>query len=201
MKKTVLSLIFILFIQFLFGQITVNTTGTTSQLVLNNLLVNNGVSLCPGFVPNITSRDASTYGLPKSIGSFTYTGPAIDFPLSKGIVLSTGFANRLPGPNGLIELSDGTNSWLGDNQLLSYIQSFVPPINPGATIYRNATVLEFDFIALTDKLSFDYVFLSEEYGKFQCEYADAFAFFLNDVTAGTPPQNTRSEERRVGKEC
>src|SRR5690606_13114102 len=42
---------------------------------------------------------------------------------------------------------------------------------------------------LTDQMSFDFLFASEEYGTYQCSYSDAFAFFLTNLTASTPPIN------------
>src|SRR5690606_27903232 len=58
----------------------------------------------------------------------------------------------------------------------------------------NATVLEFDFIAQTNKISFDYVFSSEQYltsitSQAQCNYTDGFAFLLKRVNGNEPYQN------------
>ena len=52
-----------------------------------------------------------------------------------------------------------------------------------ATSY-NASVIEFDFVPLTDFISFDFIFASEEYGNFQCQFSDAFAFLLTNTTTG-----------------
>ena len=44
----------------------------------------------------------------------------------------------------------------------------------------NATILEFDFISVGNKFSFDYIFSSEEYqGNAPCRYSDGFGFLLN----------------------
>jgi gliding motility-associated-like protein len=43
-------------------------------------------------------------------------------------------------------------------------------------------VLEFNFIPLVDHISFNFLFASEEYGTFQCDYSDAFAFILTNNT-------------------
>src|SRR5690606_732527 len=37
---------------------------------------------------------------------------------------------------------------------------------------------------MTDSLSFNFIFGSNEYGTFQCGYSDAFAFFLTDLATG-----------------
>ena len=46
----------------------------------------------------------------------------------------------------------------------------------------NATILEFDFIPLGNRISFDYIFSSEQYlsspSSNQCNYTDGFAFLL-----------------------
>jgi len=49
---------------------------------------------------------------------------------------------------------------------------------------RNASKLEFDFVPLTNAISFDFIFASEEYGTFQCTFSDAFAFLLTNVATG-----------------
>ncbi|MGK4566130.1 choice-of-anchor L domain-containing protein [Flavobacterium sp. 3HN19-14] len=46
---------------------------------------------------------------------------------------------------------------------------------------QNASVLEFDFSTPTAYMSFNYIFASEEYGNFQCDFSDAFAFLLTDL--------------------
>jgi len=48
----------------------------------------------------------------------------------------------------------------------------------------NATKLEFDFSSLNEFMSFNFLFASEEYGTFQCDYSDAFAFLLTDLETG-----------------
>ena len=48
----------------------------------------------------------------------------------------------------------------------------------------NATVLEFDFTPISSHFNFDFVFASEEYGNFQCQFSDAFAFLLTNMNTG-----------------
>lgn len=107
-----------------------------------------------------------------------------DFYLDEGIILSTGRANSAVGPNNSL-LSEGPVSWGGDSDLEQ-------ALNINNTI--NATVLEFDFIAQTNKISFDYVFSSEQYltsitSANQCNYTDGFAFLLKRVNESEPYQN------------
>lgn len=108
---------------------------------------------------------------------------ASGFPIEKGIILSTGNAFASRGPNTSLMSAGATNpSWAGDDQLFSYIQGL--GIDPDLTAHLNATVLEFDFVPLTDQMSFPFIFASEEYGEFQCSFSDAFAFFLTNTQTG-----------------
>lgn len=107
-----------------------------------------------------------------------------NFYLDEGIILSTGRANSAVGPNNSL-LSEGPTSWGGD-------QDLEQALDVSNTI--NATVLEFDFIAQTNKISFDYVFSSEQYltsitSQAQCNYTDGFAFLLKRVNGNEPYKN------------
>lgn len=94
-----------------------------------------------------------------------------NFNIDKGIILSTGKAKAAEGPKGSIQ---SFGSWMGDTDL-------------GGEINKNtvdATSLEFDFkSSLSDKISFEYMLLSEEYGANYCRYSDGLAFFIKK--AGT----------------
>ncbi|WNM19323.1 choice-of-anchor L domain-containing protein [Flavobacterium capsici] len=182
-KLHLLSLLF--FVTIGFSQpITVNTTTYTVPQLVTDVLFGNGTagSACVGTISNITWSTGTNFGSTNGIGFFQNTNPS--FPLSNGVILSSGNVINAPGPNTTTQ-SNGT--WPGDAQLFNYIQGL--GIDPGLTSYNNATVLEFDFTPLTDQMSFDFLFASEEYGTFQCAYSDAFAFFLTDLTAATPPVN------------
>ncbi|MGQ3089146.1 choice-of-anchor L domain-containing protein, partial [Flavobacterium sp.] len=101
--------------------------------------------------------------------------------IEQGVVLSTGRAFRSRGPN-TTELSNGNEAWSGDADLFNYIQGL--NIDPELASYNNATVVEFDFVPLTGHISFPFVFASEEYGQYQCNFSDAFAFFLTNTATG-----------------
>ncbi|MEO0045173.1 MAG: putative adhesin, partial [Bacteroidota bacterium] len=193
MKRILLFIsIFLLTFKSLAQPITVdNTTYTVPQLVQDVLFSSGSLgSSCVGTISNISwstgsgASDGSSFGSSNGIGYFQNTNP--NFPLNSGVILSTGNAMNAPGPN-TTTLGDGTNAWLGDNDLFNYINNL--GIDPLLTDYNNATVLEFDFTPLTNQMSFDFLFASEEYGTFQCAYSDSFAFFLTNVTAGTPTTN------------
>ena len=110
----------------------------------------------------------------KSYGYFDKNSSS--FPLSKGILLSTGKLNDAPGPNNGTNSADDSN-WKGDLDLEKALD---------ISRTTNATVLEFDFIShQTNQISFDYLFASEQYLKRNdagnCGYTDGFAFLIKET--------------------
>src|SRR5690606_11407689 len=150
------------------------TTYTVPELV-TEVLVN---SPCSN-VSNITWSTGNTIdpANPSGIGYFYRTGPG--FPFEDGVVLVTGDASDITGPN---DTSLDNGSWAGDTDLFNYMSGL--GVDPGLTDYNDASVLEFDFVPFEDTLEFEFLFASEEYGTFQCDYSDAFAFFLTDTDTG-----------------
>lgn len=114
------------------------------------------------------------------IGYFTNTNP--NLPMSAGIVLTTGMLDDVLSPKNYLNSSLNCGmDYDTSSTLFTYIQSL--GIDSGLISYQDVTVLEFDFVPFTDTMSFNFIFASEVYGLFQCEYSDAFAFFLtNTVT-------------------
>ena len=158
---------------------TDNTTYTVEQLVTDVLVG----SECAQ-VSNVTwstgtnfTNDEGVQG-PNGIAYFNQNGSA--FPMAGGIVLTTGNAMRTPGPEDQL-LGDGDTSWPGDADLNQIVLD-----ETGQEMNStNATTLEFDFIPLIDNMSFDFLFASEEYGQFQCDFSDSFAFLLTDSNGVT----------------
>ncbi len=187
MKRILLTFLLFLIGYNSFSQpIVVNTsTYTVPQLVQDVLFAappGGGGSSCVGTISNISWSTGTDFGFTNGIGYFTNTNP--NFPLSSGVILSTGDVTQAPGPN---LTTQGNGVWPGDADLFNYISGL--GIDPGLTDYNDATVLEFDFTPLTSTMSFDFLFASEEYGTFQCDYSDSFAFFLTNITAGSAPTN------------
>lgn len=170
--KRFLGLFFLLVSFTVFSQvITVNTNTYTVPQLVNNVLIN---SPCVS-ATNITSSTGTNVGV-NGIGYFTNTNPS--FPIQSGVILSTGSAINAPGPNTTV-LSNGSPAWSGDIQLQTTLAA------SGITmVSTNATVLEFDFTPVSPNFSFDFVFASEEYGNFQCQFSDAFAFLLTNTVTG-----------------
>ncbi|MEC4049149.1 choice-of-anchor L domain-containing protein [Flavobacterium sp. SUN046] len=150
-----------------------NTTQYSPEQLINNVLVNNP---CIS-ISNVTAVTGTNFGSTNGIGYFTNANPT--FPLQSGIVLSTGDAQHISGPNTSV-LQDGVSSWPGDPQLEAIIGSATGTVMNSF----NATKLEFDFTSLNEFMSFNFLFASDEYGIFQCDYSDAFAFLLTDIETG-----------------
>jgi gliding motility-associated-like protein len=147
--------------------ITVNDQYTAQDLV-ENVLVNSPCATVENF--SIVGDPFS--GTQNSYGFFDATGTS--FPFQNGIVLSTARATRSPGPNNNL-IDEGALNWTGDSDLEQAL---------GISSTFNATILEFDFTPLTDLVSFDYLFASEEYqGTAPCKYSDGFAFLLKKANS------------------
>src|SRR5690554_773546 len=100
--------------------------------------------------------------------------------MAAGIILSTGNAELAEGPETSSQGVGNTN-WLDDDELTTYMNAVIGP-----DTYHNATILEFDFVPFGNSISFNFIFASEEYGAYQCDFSDAFAFFLtNTITNAT----------------
>ncbi|QYS88548.1 hypothetical protein [Flavobacterium davisii] len=83
--------------------ISVETNRTPDDLVRNTLTQ----SVCIN-VSNVKSSTGTNYGSTNGIGYFKNTNPA--FPISEGIILSTGNALKSIGPN-TSRLQDGIDTW------------------------------------------------------------------------------------------
>lgn len=176
MKKILTSLLILfLGIPATFAQVvTVSTTQYTHEELITEVLINTPCAI----VDNIETITGTNFGAGNGIGYFENTNP--NFPMDNGVVLATGDVSGVPGPNNTATFPG--SGWPGDTQLFNYIQSL--GIDPGLSSYNDATIMEFDFTPLTDSISFNFVFASNEYGTFQCTFSDAFAFFLEDQVTG-----------------
>lgn len=139
----------------------------TPQDLVEDILIN---STCAN-VFNVSVSGGNFASGEKSYGYFDGTGTT--FPFQNGIILSTGKINNAPGPNIYLSDDGGGIGWNGDSDLNDAL---------GLSNTFNATILEFDFIPLGNRISFDYIFSSEQYltnpSSNQCNYTDGFAFLL-----------------------
>ncbi|MFL9844252.1 choice-of-anchor L domain-containing protein, partial [Flavobacterium rhizosphaerae] len=136
-------------------------------------------------ISNISKTTGTNFGYAagNGLGYFTNTNP--NFPMSSGVVLTSGSSVAAQGPNTTVSsFYDIPHLWVGDAQFNAAFAAGGVPVNS-----HNATILEFDFVAASPNLSIPYIFASEEYGAFQCESKDGLAILLTNLTEGTPAQN------------
>lgn len=156
MKKQILILLFTAWFVNSNAQLTITSNQTYTQLT--NAITGGGV-----VVSNITGK-----GPASSQGLFTCTG-ACNVGLSSGIILTSGDALIAAQAN----TNTGQGAWFpvstGDPQLQS--------ITTGPVF--DASMIEFDFIAASDSIQFNYIFASEEYNDYaNASYNDVFGFFI-----------------------
>jgi hypothetical protein len=126
--------------------------------------------------PGISFSNVDYTGVINAAGIFT-NGVSAGLGFDQGIMLSSGSCASAVGPNNSISMSVD-NDEPGDNDLddISGYETF------------DASVLEFDFVPVTNSISFYFIFGSEEYPEFVgSQFNDVFAFFLNDVNIALVP--------------
>ncbi|MEZ4780836.1 MAG: choice-of-anchor L domain-containing protein [Flavobacteriaceae bacterium] len=167
-------LLFLLFIisGISFGQNvqTDATTYTPQQLIEDILIDSNCIENV--VVTNVVGGNFN--GTDQSYGYFDATGT--NFPFQNGIVLSTGRLQNVEGPNTTLSDDDAPN-WQGDSDLEQVLNE---------TNTLNATIIEFEFTAIADQISFRYLFASEEYQEGNantCQYSDLFGFLIRPASA------------------
>jgi hypothetical protein len=178
LKQFLFLLIALSFSNRAFAQYITVDEGFTAQQLVENVLIN---STCAS-VSNVTVAGGNFVDGSKSWGFFNGNGSS--FPFQNGIILATGKISNAPGPNTSLSDDGGNMGWDGDqdlNQALNLSNTF------------NATVLEFDFIPLGNKISFEFIFSSEQYlsnpSSNQCNFTDGFAFLLKETGTSQPYQN------------
>jgi len=148
----------------------------TAQSLVESSFLGGGVS-----VSNVRFNGNLSLGTSNQVGSFTNpdtTGNNIK--LNSGIVLTTG--NISDATSGQAEIHNGTgcsNCYNSVNALpLHYMML---NINPNyADNLNDISCLSFDFVTTGDKVSFKYVFASDEYQNYVCsQFNDAFGFFIS----------------------
>lgn len=140
------------------GTLGIDTAFSPEDLIKKVLLNGDDVK-----VGNIKYR-----GHPSALGYFDFENGG-KFSLENGLVLSTGAVRSSIGPNSTPARSD-TLKRIGDSDLETLCDR---------TTY-DATILEFDFVPLNNKVSFTYIFASEEYLEYSgSKYNDVFAFFIS----------------------
>jgi gliding motility-associated-like protein len=145
------------------AQLAVSSGLTPAQYV--DFLVGNG----------ITYSNVVYTGDVNSIGKFITGAAPTNLGIGSGVIMSTGYVN---GSGGQPAIGSPVSNFVSsatiggsDPQLQSLI--------PGYTI-NDATLLQFDFIPVSDTVRFRYVFGSEEYNEWVgSTFNDVFGFFIS----------------------
>lgn len=144
----------------------VDNSRTPEQLI-NEVLLGTGIE-----AENITFNGSDLNTISAQFG--TFNGEYSNIGLSHGIILATGGISVAQSPNDLptayVAIPEADE--LAEEPDLAQI------LNP--VEIHDVAVIEFDFIPHGDRLTFSYVFASEEYNEYTCSvYNDAFGFFVS----------------------
>ncbi|PWI30375.1 hypothetical protein DI383_07960 [Flavobacteriaceae bacterium LYZ1037] len=169
--KPFLLVTFLLVSCVLFSQnVTTDSRTYSPQELIEDILIDSNC-ITDVVVTNVVGGNFN--GTDASYGYFERNGST--FPFQNGVVLSTGTITNVQGPNTTLS-DDDAAGWVGDADLEYALQE-------SNTI--NATILEFNFKAVADQISFRYLFASEEYQEGNsntCQYSDLFGFLIRKET-------------------
>ncbi|MDX9891836.1 MAG: choice-of-anchor L domain-containing protein [Bacteroidales bacterium] len=186
MKKIYLFflVLFVLFSLKLDAQITVaHPQGMTPLQLINTTLVL-PPTVSGVYISNATFNNqagALPNSLTTKIGTFQNGYNFADFPINRGIIMTTGNITVAPGPNSSGSSSSSNNDGTTDADLQALTTSSL----------TGMAKLEFDFLSVSGNVQFEYIFASEEYPEFVCSnYNDIFAFFLTGPHPVTLVQST-----------
>ena len=158
MRSFIITYLFLFNIYTAFAQLSFDTLLSPLESV-NTYLINENASM--------VIKNVSYFGNRSSYGGFK--DPSKYAVINKGLMLSTGDIYDAKGPNNS-EYSGRESSNLSDREL--------EKIAKGKSY--DAAVLIIDFIPITDSISFEYFFASEEYPEYVNKGVnDVFAFFLS----------------------
>lgn len=154
------------------AQYIVTNSNFTAQQLVEDILIDSPCAVVSNFTISSNPDGEPGYAY--------FTNDSPNFPFSEGVLLTTAPASFSQGPNSYL-IDAGLPSWPGDVDVEQALQI-------GPTF--NATILEFDFVPQSNKISFRYVFQSEEYlGSAPCQYSDGFAFLLREVVSQDQYEN------------
>ncbi|AXG73498.1 T9SS C-terminal target domain-containing protein [Flavobacterium arcticum] len=164
------NIVFTICVNVPLNSITTSSTAYTPEELIEDILIS---SECMT-ISNVNYQTGASEGLSGGLGYFEKNESLFNF--DNGIILSSGNIDIAPGPAIGPSSSVGSNL-SGDEDLEAIMFDF-----PGS--FNDVSWLEFDFVPTIDHISFDFIFAANEYGTYQCGFADAFAFILTNVATG-----------------
>lgn len=163
--------------------ITVNNNAPYNDPVwlVKNVLVDAQNAVLPAYNPPFSGI---TLLQPTSIQVGYFNAVGTNFPLDSGIVMSTaGIGVAVP---------NGTFVNPGVARPDADLDGVITTLGLGTQNLYDKSVIEFSFIAVSDSLSFKYIFASNEYAGYTCStFNDVFGFFVtgNGIN-GNPSMST-----------
>lgn len=143
---------------------------TQAQLVVDNTVTPEDAVQTILLGDGIEAFNITFNGSPEQIGSFN--GENSNIGIGSGVVIASGDVIVTVGPNDMGSATEGGGNFGATDPDLEQLI-------PGFGL-NDAAVLEFDFIAAGDSVSFRYVWGSEEYPEFvNSSFNDVFGFFLS----------------------
>ncbi|MDV6169341.1 choice-of-anchor L domain-containing protein, partial [Flavobacterium sp. DG1-102-2] len=152
--------------------VTVDQNAYTTEELVNDVLINTDCI-------NVSNIQASAGDINGNYGiGYFNKNNALEtsFPIQEGIIIRNGHAKFSEGKYTDQNISS-TASGLLDPELSLYA--------PNNETMNDVSYLQFEFVPLSDEMSFDFLFAANEYGFFQCGWYDTFAFILKDLTDTT----------------
>ncbi|MCT4664022.1 MAG: gliding motility-associated C-terminal domain-containing protein [Flavobacteriales bacterium] len=176
MRKLFTILLGLIFTQFSLAQMAVSNQAPFNSMnyLVNNQLMNTNISVTAS---NVT-LSAGSLG---QIGAFQAFNTNLN--MDEGVILSTG---------GISKAYPNSNTGFGynSNTDLDLQKLVITHGNGNAASFRNSVVLEFDFVAISNEMEFEYIFASYEYKEYVCsEYNDVFGFFISGPGITGPYSN------------
>jgi gliding motility-associated-like protein len=161
MKFLLSSAFYIFTLQLSSQAITVDNTKTEGELV--TILAGNSCATISNV--SISSDESVVY--------FDQNGST--FPINEGVLIRSGIALETQGPYTGTNLSTTINTDTDTD-----LQQISDDSGQKSTI-TDVAFLEFEFNSPSTNFSFNFLFASNEYGEYQCNFSDVFAFILTDL--------------------
>lgn len=160
MMKQITKTLLLIVLMFISTISIAQTTINYQNTLTPQDLVNNILLGMGVTASNVTFNGQPGTSIVSNAESFTSTG----FPFSSGVYIETAGGSSVSSDSDLAAIA--TNS------------------------IENGGILEFDFVAAGNNLSFDYMFASEEYPTFVCsDFNDVFGFFISGPGISGPYSN------------
>ena len=157
---------------------TTSAKGEQPLTFVENNLAGGGV-----YIFNVKFNNSAGAIKSDNIGKFNANGFE-ELGMESGVIITTGDIKVAEGPNN----QNGVAIPSSPKYTCPILNEYMQPYNA-----TDCGVLEFDFVCLSNHVSFNYTFGSEEYQSFTCsQYNDVFAFFLTGMDPETGDETTRN---------